>query len=338
MGGTVIFLSLAIVVSTTPWTGSVSRQLASAPSEPVVLAEVAAAPRIRSLPPGLQPPLTDAAADTVLKYPGYKLGCVAFTPQSTEPICTLGDPHGAKLMVVYGDSHASMWIPALDPIARQAGWRLVVLSKLNCPASLVVVTNPGGWGQPGQPYQVCNAWHLWVLKWLARNKPDLLVITQRDGSFYRRPSAGDVTTPTFTTSQWQAGLKDLLADSERSSGRVLVLGDTPRLDQSPPACLSIHSDDIQTCSTPAVQAVSPYLASEQAAASQTGAGYINTTPWFCSATCTAVVDSYIVGWDRAHVTATYPRHLYNVLSQAIGLTPSRPLIRARPLQFLHHTS
>ena len=73
-----------------------------------------------------------------------------------------------------------------------------------------------------------------------------------------------------------------------------------------------------------MQAVSPYLASEQAAASQTGAGYINTTPWFCSATCTAVVGQYIVGWDQAHVTATYACHLSNVLSQAIGLQPSRP--------------
>jgi peptidoglycan/LPS O-acetylase OafA/YrhL len=324
VGGTVVLLSLAIAVSTTPYTGSAASQAATAPSEPVILAQVAAAPSVRSLPPGLQPTLTDAAADTVLKFPGFSKGCISYPKESSVPICLMGDAHGAKLMVVYGDSHASMWIPALDPIARKAGWRLVVLSKLYCPASLVVVTNPPGWGQPGQPYQVCNAWHRWVLGWLARNRPNLLVITQRDGSFYRRPSADGITTPAFTTSRWQAGLKDLLVHSERSSGRVLVLGDTPLLDQSPPVCLSIHPDDLPACSTPAVQAVSPYLASEKAAASQSGAGYINPTPWFCSATCTAVVDHYIVDWDQDHVTATYARHLSKVLNQAIGLPPPGP--------------
>ncbi len=323
VGGTVTLLSLAIAASTTPYTGSAASQ-AAAPSESVILAQVAAAPRIRSLPPGLQPPLTDATANTVLNFPGFSKGCVSYPRESSVPICPMGDPHGAKLIVVYGDSHASMWIPALDPIAREAGWRLVVLSKLYCPASLVVVTNPPGWDQPGQPYQVCNAWHSWVLGWLARNRPNLLVITQRDGSFYRRPSAGGITTPAFTTSQWQAGLKELLAHSKRSSGRVLVLGDTPLLDQSPPICLSIHPHNLSECSTPTVQAVSPYLASEQAAASQTGASYINTTPWFCSATCTAVVDRYIVDWDQDHVTNTYARHLSNVLSQSIGLPPLRP--------------
>ena len=58
---------------------------------------------------------------------------------------------------------------------------------------------------------------------------------------------------------------------------------------------------------------------EEAAAAATGAEYIETTPWFCSATCTAVIKNYIVYMDQIHVTATYARYLKGVLGQALKL-------------------
>ncbi len=317
---TLVVLTCAIELGATRAGGSETGILAAAPSERVLLSEVAAASHIHTLPTNLEPPLTDAATDTVLKDPRFNPLCTAYVAESNQPVCTAGDRTGAKLMVVYGDSHATMWFPALDPIARAAGWRLVVLSKLYCPASLVTVTNPRGWGQPGLPYQLCGAWHQWVLRWLAHAKPDLLVITQRDGAFYRRPTTADIRTPAFTTAQWQAGLTDLLRRAARSARRVTVLGDTPLLGQSPPVCLSIHASSVQACSTPASRALSPYLRSEQVAAARSNAGYVSTTPWFCSATCTPIVKQFVVGWDNAHVTASYARHLSNVLRQALGLT------------------
>ena len=36
---------------------------------------------------------------------------------------------GSKTMVIYGDSHAGMWLDALSPIAAREHWRLIDLEQ-----------------------------------------------------------------------------------------------------------------------------------------------------------------------------------------------------------------
>ena len=38
-----------------------------------------------------------------------------------------------KTVVLYGDSHANMWLPAFEPIARAHHWKLVLFTKPGCP-------------------------------------------------------------------------------------------------------------------------------------------------------------------------------------------------------------
>ena len=52
-------------------------------------------------------------------------------------------------MVIYGDSHAAMWLDALDPIAKTDHWRLIDLGKGACPADALSFPNPAGAGPPG---------------------------------------------------------------------------------------------------------------------------------------------------------------------------------------------
>ena len=60
--------------------------------------------------------------------------CLRHGPSVDEQICVSDDPAGKRLMVVYGDSHALMWLPAFLCIARSRGWKLVVLGKSACPS------------------------------------------------------------------------------------------------------------------------------------------------------------------------------------------------------------
>ena len=53
-----------------------------------------------------------------------------------------------------------------------------------------------------------------------------------------------------------------------------------------------------------------------------GARYINVTPWFCAATCTAIIGKYDVYLDDNHITATYSLYLAGVLSKALNLMSS----------------
>jgi hypothetical protein len=64
-------------------------------------------------------------------------------------------------------------------------------------------------------------------------------------------------------------------------------------------------------------------AAERSAAQDSDVQYIDPTPWFCSTTCTAIVDRYVVYLDRSHITSTYATFLEIVLGRALDLGGSR---------------
>ena len=53
--------------------------------------------------------------------------------------CVFGDTARARTLVVFGDSHAMQWMPALDSIAKATGYRLLGFYKIVCPVPDVPV-------------------------------------------------------------------------------------------------------------------------------------------------------------------------------------------------------
>ena len=89
------------------------------------LLESVSSARLRQpVPRALAPPLGQLLNDR------YRLGaCVAGTGATSSKVCELGDTKARRRLVVLGDSHAAMWMPALIPFARRYHWRLVPLIK-----------------------------------------------------------------------------------------------------------------------------------------------------------------------------------------------------------------
>src|SRR5690606_30256 len=83
------------------------------------------------------------------------------------PECAYGDPSAARTMVLFGDSHAAQWFPALERIALTRGWRLVSLTKSGCPAVDVSLFNLA----LGRPYEECDAWRDAVMRRIASERP-----------------------------------------------------------------------------------------------------------------------------------------------------------------------
>ena len=205
------------------------------------------------------PPRTSSALGGSLDY-----GCgdTMNIEPLRQPLCTIGDTSGRRLMIVYGDSHAIMWLPAFDAIARAAHWRLVVIGAYFCPAELVTVANPPQSGRQGSPYLECNRWHSWVVDEINRMDPSLVVISQE--SYYRPPTIDGKQALSFTRAQWQAGLKGLLEAIKIPNNDKVVIGNIPVLAESAPACLARKSPI--ACSTPAEDAHPPLAEAEHAAA------------------------------------------------------------------------
>ena len=84
-------------------------------------------------------------------------------------------------VVLFGDSHAMMWGPAMDVAAKRRGWRLVTLAKQGCTIATAPIYN----GPGGREYDECDTWRERTLRRIVRKeKPRLIVIRVR-GS--RRP-------------------------------------------------------------------------------------------------------------------------------------------------------
>jgi len=308
---TVLVLSLVIGRESG---GPRATQTRADPDTQSVIRQVATAGSITTVPASVNPSVAGAPHDW-----GGNLepkDCIASEPQAQAPICTLGDPTGKRLMVVYGDSHSAMWLPATDFIAKHAGWRLVTFTKPYCPPELVTVVNPQAWSGNRGAYEACTQWHQWVVQWINRNRPDMLIVTQE--SRYFSPS-GHRRTRAFSFGSWQLGMEALLNAVKVPGIRKVVLGNTPYMSQSIPACLSLHPNAVQSCSSLSRTAVrSGYNGAEQAAASASGASYVDPTPWFCSHVCTPIIGRNIVYLDKGHITATYAQKLELVLGSALG--------------------
>jgi peptidoglycan/LPS O-acetylase OafA/YrhL len=276
--------------------------------------EVVAAPRIISVP-------TSVARSGYGAYDFWggayePARCQAEPGQSREQICNLGDPRGTRLLVVYGDSHALMWIPAFTAIARAEHWRLVVLGKWACPANRVSV----GFKKAPQADPTCDAWHRWAMSWINQNHPDLLVFTQAD--FYSPPGSRASQTTPFTAAEWRHGFDDLVGTITVPRSRMVLLGSTPILAQVAPVCLAAHPSDVQLCSSPASVAVPALVAVDRSAARADHVAYIDTVPWFCTSVCSPIIgedDVYDVSGD--HISGTRAMELRGVLGQALGLSP-----------------
>ena len=102
------------------------------------------------LPSNLRPSLKKTRSD---KPVVYENGCLADFGHASNPECEYGNPGGSTTIVLFGDSHAAQWFPALEAAALRNDWRLIVLAKMGCPAITVSVTM-----MDGGDYGGCDLW------------------------------------------------------------------------------------------------------------------------------------------------------------------------------------
>ena len=311
---TLVLLTLMTTVFTP---SAVAVRVIPAPDQAAVVRLVAAAANSSSIPSPLSPSLANAGHDW-----GGDLGgplCIASTPQSSSQVCILGDTAGKHLMVVYGDSHAAMWLPALIAISKAARWQLVILSKTGCPSVSLTIARLTAAGTSGGAYVACDQWHEWALGELRRLHPDLVIFSQENT--YTTPAAPGAWGHQFTETEWGRAVSTMFRAVRASGARPVFLGNIPLLSQDGPACLAAHEAAVQSCSAPVGETHGPLDQVEASISAASGVTYVDPTPWFCSATCTAVIGHYVPYLDKYHVTATYARYLEVVLGKALGFAP-----------------
>jgi hypothetical protein len=266
------------------------QEIARSRTLPAVIAAVKAARRGAKIPSVLTPPVSQLLKDNYQFPPG----CVPATDdQTTSNICRLGDASSAKSIVLYGDSHAQMWMPTLLAMAERDGWVIIPLVKSGC--------NPAMWlgdgypGTPGALVRACHAWYKWATAQGQGLHPTVTLMAGCCGG-----AAGS------TASEERSGYASLAKKMKRFSTSVVLVSDDDGISKQPVDCLLARHATMKTC-TPRLPATRfAFINSLAKLAKARRFGFLKTRGWFCyQRQCPMVVRRLIVYRDQGHMTKTY---------------------------------
>lgn len=274
-----------------------------------ILAQVASGAKTDTIPPDLTPSLADAVSDMRVPDGGQCSQLpISWLKPDRQP-CTFdtGAPADAPMIILMGDSQAVMWSRTVNSMAKQLGYRFGLVFNYGCHMPMTTF----GTTREGVTDTQCREWKNAAIDWMKRLDPAVVLV-----------ASGNHTG--INDADYADGYAALLKQMQRPGRKLFVMGDVPLLSQDPPRCLAAHPSSALKCATETATAAPEN--EQQAAldgAQQGGAGYVNLTPWLCTADlCPAIVGHYVAYQDQFHITGTYAQALMPLVQRAIGLNPA----------------
>ena len=305
-------VALAAPVFASPHMGRAVPAPARGPGGKLTAGQLAADLRLavsaQNVPSNLRPSLAGASDD--LPVIG-KNGCqLTLVPVVSKP-CVYGDTTSQTSVVLFGDSHAAAWFPALNAITKRHRWRLLIFSKDTCPAEEVNIV------RFGRPYPACPIWRSNAMRQIAAVRPTLVVVASSQYVNGSRPLAG---VPTGHGGTWQNGVAAIFNFLHHAAQRTLYITDVPMLRRPAPDCLSADSSDVRAC-TVSTQTGFRYprlTADELKLAAQAHIDAVDTSSWFCTSTrCPVIVGNIMLYRDAQHMTPQWSAFLTPLLDDAV---------------------
>lgn len=209
----------------------------------------------------------------------YDDGCLVRQDDTTWASCVYGAVNGTKSVVLFGDSHAANWFPALDAAAKTEGWRLIVRVRAAC----APIDAPQKLAD-GTPYHDCAVWRRTVLKEIRTLAPGLIVV----GSNSQGHSLDA-----------EQRVLAALADA----APTVVMRDTPRLPEAAVTCLRRERDP-DVCSWEINRIGGRTYPKTSETELPRNARILDLNGRLCaSGVCRAVKDDWVLMTDNHHLTA-----------------------------------
>jgi hypothetical protein len=232
-------------------------------------------------------------------YPNLQITC------ATATACVFGDIQSTKTVVLFGDSHARMWLPSIVPVAIHDKLKIVYLGQDGCP----VVSLASSGTYPSTPAE-CASLRSSIISVINALKPFAVILADR------------TSNTSFTAAQWQSGFTTTLRAIAPSKAAVVVLGDIQVFSETVPGCIAANPTAVQKCSMKNPNPKMKGLESAEIAATRIAKDlYVPTTQWLCTTTkCSPVIGNYVAYWNNSHVSATYASYLSTVMGAALHKT------------------
>jgi len=217
--------------------------------------------------------------DEILKKPDvYGDGCHVNYGETKSGKCTYGNLKSKKIIILYGDSHAAQWFPALNRIAKENGIRLISLTKSACPAVESPRADEGAFKMVH-----CTKWRKNSIERIARIHPVAVITSSYQ---YFTPPSNSQNRDEW----WKNGERKLLSHLTGLTENIIYISDTPHPARDIPSCLA--SRNSSSCDS---TKKSPMVVIK-------GFDIINPNPWLCSSYCPAIVDGVVAYRDASHIS------------------------------------
>jgi hypothetical protein len=235
--------------------------------------------------------------------------CLTKLERTRSRPCVYGEPGSETTVVLFGDSLAMQYFPAVEAIAKRRGWRLVGLTKAGCPPVRATVFNL----RLEREYRECAAWQEHTLRRIERvERPSLILVGGRMSTPAVRQ--GRTLGPGASRAALAGGYAAMLARLEATGAEVLAFKHLPRSPRNVPDCLVRAEGDPAACEfsiTPANSVGFDARVVRNSAASR----LLDLTPVICpDGRCQAAIDGAIVFRDFDHMTPTFARRLAPVIA------------------------
>ena len=233
------------------------------------------------VPSNLRPSLAEVGADRARVYSD---DCVAVGRVSELNACRYGTADAAFTIVLYGDSHAAQWFPALETIAEERGFELIVMLKGGCPTAAVSIPT-------ATLARTCPIWRDKAVSFIAAEQPELLIVSASAGY----PNDDD---------EWREGFAATMQRVMPNARNVVVIGDTPESSSEPTDCLSRNLRRADACASNREEVIATTrLADEREITEDLGASYIDPSDWLCTdAACPMMIGDILLYRDATHIT------------------------------------
>jgi len=260
---------------------------------------------------------------------GMEHQCWGSLLENASAPCIFGDPGARTTVVLMGDSHAEHWLPAVDRIGREHGWRVIAMVKPACPvADVATLVN---WRLKRQ-YTECTQWRRSMLRRIVTIRPDMVILSSYDHYVARDGEASDTRV---TPAAWRDGLRRTYSLLSKAGINTVAIRGTPRPGFDVPSCLSRRASRapfrMKPCEYERAQSLLPraVAAQDDAARGLPHIAFVDVNDRICaSVRCAVEQRGVIVFRDDGHLTAAFSLAAAPVLAQRISAAITE--IAARP--------
>ena len=216
-------------------------------------------------------------AEVMVKPQVYLDDCHVNNGETVSGDCSYG-PKSDRKVILFGDSHAAQWMPALEKLAYQENFTLISLTKSACPAAAVVKVETGEYKNAD-----CAKWRQNSIARIKATQPIAVIVSGMQ--HFDLPSGYS-----SRTQWWKEGQAKTFAALKGSSQHIIYISDTPHPQRDIPSCIA--AGRLEKCN--GTQASTPIFSP--------GWERINPTSWFCMESCPAIMNGVVVYRDASHIS------------------------------------